>query len=202
MFRKEGNMKMGGFNKFFMLAMSDSVLSCWGEACSHLHVFVIVPLVPARGRNTELLNLQGSWELSVTETPRFSAWWAFARLQTRNSQVFCLLYLHTCRIVRIKPIWLLKFLVIHLCLPKLPLLLSLTFHQRWWFCAALSSSMRSMSCVPWQVFPLVWCSLWLFDNLRMETVVKCGRLQLHFSRSQICFWCITLPTALGCLPLF
>lgn len=28
MFRKEGNMKMGGFNKFFMLAMSDSVLSC------------------------------------------------------------------------------------------------------------------------------------------------------------------------------
>lgn len=32
-----------------------------------------LPLVPARGRNTELLNLQGSWELSVTETPRFSA---------------------------------------------------------------------------------------------------------------------------------
>lgn len=113
MFRKEGNMKMGGFNKFFMLAMSDSVLSCWGEACSHLHVFVIVPFVPARGRNTELLNLQGSWELSVTETPHFSGWWAFARLQTRNSQVFCLLYLHTCRTVRIKPIWLLTKISCH-----------------------------------------------------------------------------------------
>lgn len=72
MFRKEGNMKMGGFNKFFMLAMSDSVLSCWGETRSHLHIFVIVPLVPARGRNMELLNLQGSWELSVTAAPRFS----------------------------------------------------------------------------------------------------------------------------------
>lgn len=126
------------------------------------------------------------WELPATEAPRFAGWWPFALLQTINSQVFCRLYTRTCRTLRIKIIWLLKLLVIHLCLPKLALL-SLTFHQRRWFCAALSSSVRSTSCVPWQVFPLVWCSLWLFDNLRMETVVKCGRLQFRFSRSQICF---------------
>jgi len=57
-FRKEGSMKVGGFNKVFVLAVSGTFLSYRrGETCSHLQICVIVSLVTVRGRSIKQLNL-------------------------------------------------------------------------------------------------------------------------------------------------